>query len=57
LRIDFREPLYIGEAAEIVGRVVHLSEAARTVTVNLRIEARGQIVASGSAEASFLSNG
>jgi len=57
LRIDFREPLYVGEIAEVFGRVVHLSKATRTVTVNLRVEARGRIVANGSAEASFLGDG
>lgn len=51
LRIDFRNPLYVGETATLTGRVSHRSEAARMVAIKLRVETGDRCIATGSAEA------
>ena len=50
LRIDFRDPLYIDEAAELRGTVTHRSEAVKMLTLRLRVEAGGRRIATGTAE-------
>lgn len=57
IRLDFRKPLYVGEAAELTGRVVHRSRATRSLTIALEVVAGGRTVATGEAEARLMDKG
>ena len=56
LKIDFRNPLYVNEQAQLRAVVNHRSEAARTITLELRIETEDRCIATGSAETVFIAN-
>ena len=47
VRLDYRNPLYPGEEATMIGRIGHLSAATRTATVKLRVEAGDRLIAKG----------
>lgn len=51
LKLDFRKPLYVEEQARLSGRVSHVSQATRSVTIDLKIETDDRVIATGSAEA------
>lgn len=50
LKIDFRNPLYVDEPAEITGEITHLSEATKMLSLKLRILAGERRIATASAE-------
>ncbi|MEM7774056.1 MAG: MaoC/PaaZ C-terminal domain-containing protein [Pseudomonadota bacterium] len=63
-RIDFNNPLYVGEDAWFEGELMHVSEATRTVKIKFRVHAAAKqgsksssddkLVATGSAESKIL---
>jgi 3-hydroxybutyryl-CoA dehydratase len=53
VKLDFRQPLYVGEEAQLSGEIVHVSDAVRSATVRLRIRAGDRLIATGSAEVSY----
>lgn len=57
LKMDFRSPLYIDEEAALNGTVTHRSEAAKLLTLGLRIDTVDRCIATGSAEAVFRAHG
>lgn len=48
LKIDFREPLYVDEAARLVAEISHYSEAMRSLSLKLRITCGERLIATGS---------
>ena len=50
LDVDFRNPLYVNEDATLSGKIAHKSEAARMLTLKLRIESGARLIATGTAE-------
>lgn len=56
LKIDFREPLYVGEAAHIFAEVVHYSEAAHSLSLKIRVTSAERTVATASALATLHSS-
>lgn len=53
LRIDFRNPLYVGEQAELRGVVSHRSEATKLLKIKLEIVAGDRKVATGTVESVY----
>ena len=47
LDIQFRNPLYVGEAASLEAQITHLSHATHTIQVKFRIMAKSRLVARG----------
>ena len=54
LKIDFRRPLYPNQPASVIGCISHRSEATRSLTIKLRIEAGDRLIATGSADVTVL---
>ena len=50
LAMDFRRPLYVGEAAQVDGEVVEVSASTGLVALKLSVRAAGRVLAKGSAE-------
>lgn len=50
LSMDFRKPLYVGQAAEVEGTVTEVSESTGMVVLRLVVRASGKVLAKGSAE-------
>jgi acyl dehydratase len=48
--LDFRKPLYVGQAAQVEGVVAEVSESTGMVTLKLTVRAAGKLLAKGSAE-------
>jgi len=57
LEVDFRNPLYVNEDATLSGKITHKSDAAKMLTLKLRIESGSRLIATGSAETLFRSGG
>ena len=57
LKIDFRNPLYVGEAAELTGEITHCSEATKMVTLKIQIMASYRKIATATAEAVVKTDG
>lgn len=55
LKIDFRQPLYVGESAEIEARPGHVSEATGSITIKIRVLSDDRLIATASALATFIS--
>ena len=53
LSLDFRNPLYAGEEAVLTGKISHRSDAAKLMTIDLKVAVADRTVANGSAEVSF----
>jgi len=53
LKIDFRNPLYVDEAAILHGEIEHCSRATGMISIKLRVEASGRLIATASAETVF----
>ncbi|WP_375784456.1 MaoC/PaaZ C-terminal domain-containing protein [Bradyrhizobium sp. Pha-3] len=53
LKIDFREPLYVGEAAHIFAEVTHYSEAARSLSLKIKVASGERTIATASALATL----
>jgi 3-hydroxybutyryl-CoA dehydratase len=51
LKIDFRAPLYVDEAASLTGRVTYYNNELQLLRVTLRISSGDRIVATGEAQA------
>lgn len=49
LKIDFREPLYVGQAARISAEVGHYSDATRSVTVKIKVTNGARVIATATA--------
>ena len=52
--IGFHNPLYVGDVATFSGEIVHLSAATRLVSLKVRVEARGVLIAKGTATSKLL---
>ncbi|HZE93055.1 MAG TPA: MaoC/PaaZ C-terminal domain-containing protein [Rhizobacter sp.] len=50
LALDFRKPLYVGQAAQVEGVVAEVSESTGMVALKLTVRAAGKVLAKGSAE-------
>lgn len=57
LKMDFRNPLYVGETARLQAEIDHRSEAARMISLKLRIDTDDRCIATGSVETVMLRNG
>jgi acyl dehydratase len=53
LKIDFREPLYVGEVAHIFAEVTHYSEAARSLSLKIKVTSAERTIATASALATL----
>jgi acyl dehydratase len=49
LKIDFREPLYVGEKARLAASVSHRSEATRTLSVAIKVTCGERTIATATA--------
>lgn len=49
LQIDFRQPLLVGEAAELTAEITQISEASRSMVVGFTIASASGVVAKGKA--------
>ncbi len=50
ISLDFRRPLYVGQAAQVEGTVSSVSQGTGMVELALRVRASGKLLAKGSAE-------
>jgi acyl dehydratase len=50
LKIDFRNPLYVNEEATLSAKIAYKSDAARMLTLKLRIDSGERLIATGAAE-------
>lgn len=50
LTVDFRNPLYVNEEAVLTGKIEHKSDAARMLTLKIRIVSGHRLIATGKAE-------
>ena len=50
LALDFRKPLYVGQAAEVEGTVTGVSASTGMVALRLAVRADGKVLAKGTAE-------
>lgn len=48
--LDFRQPLYVGQVAQVEGVVTQVSESTGMVVLKLTLRADGKLLAKGSAE-------
>jgi 3-hydroxybutyryl-CoA dehydratase len=48
--LDFRRPLYVGQAAQVEGVVTEVSESTGMVGLKLTVRAAGKVLAKGTAE-------
>ena len=53
LKIDFRQPLYVGETAHVHIDTSHYSEATRTLSLKIAVTRGERLIASGSALATL----
>lgn len=53
LKIDFKNPLYVDEAAVLHGEIEHCSEATGMVSLKIRVDAGSRRIATASAETVF----
>lgn len=56
LNVQFHQPMYVGEKAEMIAEVVHVSEAVRCVEISLAISCGNKRILSGNTLVSFLSD-
>jgi acyl dehydratase len=57
IRMDFRNPLYADQPAEISAEIADRSESTRMLTIKIVVEAGGRRIASGAAEMKILDLG
>ena len=50
IALDFRQPLYVGQVAQVEGVVTQVSESTGMVVLKLTLRADGKLLAKGSAE-------
>lgn len=50
LSMDFRKPLYVGQAAQVEGTVTEVSQSTGMVALQLAVRANGKVLAKGQAE-------
>ena len=50
LKINFRNPLYLDEKAELTGEITHLSKATRMISLKLRVQVGDRVIATATAE-------
>ncbi|MDO9315471.1 MAG: MaoC/PaaZ C-terminal domain-containing protein [Burkholderiaceae bacterium] len=48
--LDFRKPLYVGQAAQVEGVVTEVSESTGMVVLKVTVRAAGKVLAKGTAE-------
>jgi 3-hydroxybutyryl-CoA dehydratase len=53
LKIDFREPLYVGQTARLSAEIGHYSEATRSLTVKIRVNCGDRLIATATALATL----
>jgi 3-hydroxybutyryl-CoA dehydratase len=53
LKIDFREPLYVGEAAHLFAEVTHYSDATRSLSLKIKVTCADRVVATATALATL----
>jgi len=53
IQFDFAKPLYVGQEAELIACIEHVSEATRTVQLRLELRTGGARIASGKAGVSL----
>ncbi len=56
LKINFRNPLYVDEQAELIGEITHLSEATKMLSLKLRVQVGDRVVATATVESVFKTN-
>ncbi len=50
IALDFRKPLFVGQAAQVEGVVTEVSESTGLVALKLTVRAAGKVLAKGTAE-------
>ena len=50
IALDFRKPLYVGQAAQVEGVVTEASESTGMVALKVTVRANGKVLAKGTAE-------
>jgi acyl dehydratase len=49
LKIDFRNPLYVGEPAHLFAEVIHYSEATRSLSLKIKVTCADRVIATANA--------
>jgi acyl dehydratase len=49
LKIDFRNPLYVGETAHLFAEVIHYSEATRSLSLKIKVTCADRAIATANA--------
>jgi acyl dehydratase len=53
LKIDFREPLYVGDTAHLFAEVTHYSVATRSLSLKIKVTCANRVIATASALATL----
>jgi enoyl-CoA hydratase len=53
-KIDFNNPLYVGEEAVMIGEITHISPATHTVKLRFSVSVGDKLIASGTAGSKLL---